>query len=310
MLSQADTNLAEITQNQTSPTSISIKDAINDQLDTVDAARSNPGTAFGLPTGIVGLDKMIDGIHKARTYYVGARTHQGKTSFMLTVARNVAMHGGRVLWITLEETREDVTARLMAIETGLNKHAIFTGQMNNQEYARLLEGGGRFSGKHFTIEANPNMTHRQIYTRTRAEQYRNGVDLLVVDYMQLVQTGDRYTDGDDFKRINKVSNGLAVTSKDLKIPVMVGVQNNRNSDGSRPELKSFKGSGNIEQDSDVAILLYREGFYRDVDEPDRAEVIVAKNKVNGAVGTVPTYSDPVSFRFSDWSSLPRRPKSE
>lgn len=303
IIAESENRLLAATEGLKTQTITPISRAIAQNMDALEAKMANPSPHTGIPTGIDALDKMLGGFRNGRLYFVGGRTHMGKTSCMGSMAIGATIAGARTIYVTLEETEDDLTNRLLAMEMNINKDQLDTGNLTAAQYSRYVEVCGRFAQRPLWIDARTEqLTPRGLYNLIKIQQYATGVDLVFVDYLGLMSAGPLDANG-VYEKTSYLCGALQRIVRLLRIPLVVGIQNHRDS-RQRPTLKDFEGSGRIEQVADVAMLLYREGYYKtDAPDPDKAEIIVAKNKINGCKGTVFAYSNPVSFRFSDWQGM-------
>lgn len=286
-----------------------IREAVGEHFDRLETHLAEPEAPIGVPTGLRQIDELLGGLRKRRVYYVGARTHMGKTSLALTVALNAARLGAAPMIVTMEETLEDLTNRLLALELGIEVDRLAKGALNEGEYKRYVEAAGRIGSMNLCIDAVPSITPKTLAQHVGAQQSRSRVDLVIVDYLQLMSAGPYDRDG-EYAKLLYITRTLPVVARKCNIPIWCNVQVNRGvekRDDKRPQLADFEGCGKIEQGADVALVLYRDGFYNTgTVYPDQVEVIVRKNKVNGKKGTVNLRFDDHSTRFTDWTAQTAR----
>lgn len=275
--------------------------ALAAHMAAVEAAIEKPHMN-GIPTGFHGLDDMIGGWRRGKLYSIGARTHMGKTSFLLSVVLAAAIAGARGLFISNEETLQDLINRLLAIETGITPDAMLTGRLTPQQIGRYFEAMERMSKLPVHLTSAPHATPLHIMNMIRQHYHGDGLDIVVIDYLQNI-SAEGAPGKTEVERLNAVVHAIKKIPLTLNIPLLVGVQNNRESEvngaSRRPVLTDFKGTGDIEQLTDVAILLYREAYHDLTSRNTKAELIVAKNKATGKRGTVVVGFDSESTRFFD-----------
>lgn len=274
--------------------------ALNEHMDHVEQAYAHK--VNGIPCGLHNLNVMIDGYHRRRVYEVVARTHHGKTAFMLTSALAAAKAGYKVgIFNVADGNRQDVISRLVGMEIGIAPHRIITGKLTQAEYSTYVQAISVLSKCSIYVRSLKGMTPRQLYHEARALQVMNGLDIIFVDYLQ--RMGDGGAHKTDYARLSYVSQMMTVIAEKLDVPVVAGVQVNRSVQArsdKRPNLSDIKGSGNFEEDADVALLIYREGAENaGVEQPEKTEIKIGKNKVNGQLGVIYTRMNPITTRFWD-----------
>ncbi len=259
---------------------------------------------IGIPTGFSYLDKVLGGgFHRSDFIVVGARPAMGKTSFALNVARNIAMKGRKVLFFSLEMSKEQLAQRIISTEARIISNKLRTGDISDSDWEKLGL-------------ALQNLVHCELYfddtaninvpeMKARALRMKD-VDCIVIDYLQLM-SGTKRTEN----RVNEVSEitrGLKMMAKDLNIPVVTCSQLSRgvakNSSDHRPQMTDLRESGTIEQDADIVLMLHREDYYNnapddneDKDSANIAEIIVGKNR-HGSTETVKVAWNPEFTMFS------------
>lgn len=278
-------------------TLMDIQDAISEQRQRLESLRETPH--FGVPTGIPDLDIVFGGLRRARTYGVLARTHIGKTSFMLSAALNAAHLGGRIYFVSLEETLEDLTDRLVSLEAGIEKDKFQTGDLNEHEFIRYWEVSERVSKLPIVLETPLSLTPRELLSSIKDQMREKRIDAVMVDYIQKMSAGPKDKDG-EYEKLLYISGALPAIAKLVNLPIVYGIQAKRAVEERKdkhPLLEDAEGCGRIEQQIDVMLGLYRESKYNPLCEsPNQFEVDVLKNKVTGKLGRCYAYSDPTTGR--------------
>ncbi len=258
----------------------------------------------GIPTGISALDKITTGLHKSDLIILGARPGMGKTSMALNFARNVALNEKKtVCFFSLEMTREQLAERLIANEGSIVSTKLRTGQLDPDDWVRFAQASDLLCGTNIYIDETSNITVPEIKARVR--RIKN-VDLVVIDYLGLVRPTSNL--GNRVQEISEITRSLKIMAKELMVPVVCCAQLSRgakdaNGRHHRPQLTELRDSGSIEQDADIVLFIYREGYYAsESDNPEEidineAECIVAKNR-HGEVGTAKLRWDPQFTRFT------------
>ena len=256
----------------------------------------------GLPTGLVDLDNQILGLNKGELILVASRPGMGKTSIALNIAQHAAKASGKAVAIfSLEMSREQLVTRLLSGEGLVEAKKLQRGNLSAEEWRRIVTAAASLSATKILIDDNPTLTVADMNAQCRRVR---DLGLVVIDYLQLMQSaGGRQTSGENRQQIvADMSRMLKIMAKELEVPVLCLSQLSRAAEGrndKRPVLSDLRESGAIEQDADVVIGLYREGYYnRECENPNDAEAIVLKNR-KGQIGTVnlmwiPDYTSYVS----------------
>ena len=270
---------------------------------------ANPETRadyIGIPTGLQRLDRMMTGLNKSDLIIVGARPGMGKTSFVLGIARNVAVkEGKRVCFFSLEMSRDQVAQRLLSSEACVKSEQLRTGRLSGDEWSRLIQATEILSKANLFVDESTGITVPDMKSKVRR---LGGVDLIIVDYLGLMELPrDSQTKGDNrVQEVTKITRALKLMAKELNVPVIVCSQLRRagtvEKESNRPSLSSLRDSGSIEQDADIVLFLHRENYYKggspeEVADEHDATCIVAKNR-HGEVGDVDLYWDGAFTRFT------------
>ncbi|HVU12876.1 MAG TPA: replicative DNA helicase [Phototrophicaceae bacterium] len=224
------------------------------------------------------------------------------TSFLLSVALNSAQRfGARILIFTMEMGHEQLIQRFMSMETAINSQKLRTGQLLQQEWARFVEATGRLGNLTIFIDDTPAMTPIQMRTKCRRIAHEYGLDLVIVDYMQLMSAGSGY-ENNRVQEISYISRSLKELARELNVPIFSAAQLSRaveQRQDKRPQLSDLRESGSIEQDADIVVFLYRDVVYNEATEfPARADLIVAKHR-NGPTGVISLHFEKSLTKFSD-----------
>jgi replicative DNA helicase len=266
---------------------------------------------MGIPTGFTDLDKMIVGLNKSDLVLVGARPAMGKTSFILNIARNVAVKSNKkVLFFSLEMSNEQIAKRIFATEARVNSKKMRNGDINDTEWRRLAQAAASLNDCELYFDDNASISVSEMKAKVRRLK---GVDCVFIDYLQLM-TGENNRRSDSrTTEVSAITRSLKIMAKELNIPVVVCSQLSRATEGRgqkhKPQLADLRESGSIEQDADIVLMLYREDYY-DSDAPvdvenaqiNEAEVLVRKNR-HGDIGEVKLNWDPDYTLFSNKEKL-------
>ena len=273
-----------------------------DRLDLLNSPESE--NYRGIPTGIKELDETITGLNKTDFILLGARPGMGKTSFALNIARHAAVKAGRtVAFFSLEMGKEQLCSRLLSTEALVGGTKMRTGKLENDEWVRLVEAGDILSRANIYLDDTPSITVPEMKAKLRRLRT---VDLVIIDYLQLMTGASRRNDGNRVQEISEITRSLKIMAKELNMPVLTLSQLARDSEkrtNHRPVLSDLRDSGSIEQDADIVLFLYREDYYSSENETgqetDRnsGECIVAKNR-HGEAKTVPLHWQGEFMRFT------------
>lgn len=282
-----------------------LNEIIVQTFDRLDLLNSPDSDAYrGVPTGIHELDETITGLNKTDFILLGARPGMGKTSFALNIARHAAVKAGKtVAFFSLEMGKEQLCSRLLSTEALVGGTKLRTGKLENDEWVRLIEAGDILSRANIYLDDTPSITVPEIKAKLR--RLKN-VDLVIIDYLQLMTSANRRSEGNRVQEISEITRSLKIMAKELNIPVLTLSQLARDSEkrtNHRPVLSDLRDSGSIEQDADIVLFLYREDYYAGENDPgqetDRnsGECIVAKNR-HGEAKTVPLHWQGEFMRFT------------
>ena len=248
------------------------------------------GGVSGVPTGFYSLDNLLTGLHGGELVLVGARPSMGKTSFAINLATNAARKGKKVAIFSLEMPREQIAMRILCSDARVNMQSVRKGQLKDEEWIKLARSLAPLSKSEMYIDDTSGLTPGQLRSRCRRQMMDHGLDLIVVDYLQLMGSDTRAESRQ--VEVSNISRSLKAIAQELRVPLVACAQlsranEKRGGSGIRPMLSDLRDSGSIEQDADVVMFLHREAYYkRDEQTPDNiAEVIIAKQR-NGPLGTV------------------------
>ena len=242
---------------------------------------------LGISTGFKDLDALLGGFHKSDLIILAARPAVGKTSLALDFVRHAAVNEKKkVAVFSLEMSKQQLMSRLLATQSGVGLWNMRTGKLTDEEFARLAEGVGILSEVNIFIDDTPGQNVLEIRTKARRLFLEQGLDMIVLDYLQLVHGNNRES---RVQEISEVSQELKNMARELNVPVIALSQLSRRVEERQdrvPQLSDLRDSGSIEQDADVVMFIHREDYYDpDTDKKGIAQIKVAKHR-NGPVGTV------------------------
>jgi replicative DNA helicase len=299
--SEAEARLFEVTERNLRRDLVPMQEALAEYFDRIEYLMQHPDEPLGLPTGFRDLDELLGGMQRSDLLIFAGRPGMGKTSFLLSVALNAAKLGGRVAIFTMEMASDQIVQRFVAMETGINTQRLRTGQLSQQEWARFVQATGRMANLRIFIDDTPAINPLQMRTKCRRLLHEYGLDLVIVDYMQLMNAGGGY-ENNRVQEISYISRSLKELARELNVPVFSAAQLSRAVESrhdKRPVLSDLRESGSIEQDADIVTFLYRDVVYNEATEfPNKADIIVAKHR-NGPTGTVSLHFERSLTKFSD-----------
>ncbi len=265
-----------------------ISAVLSEYYDRIDDLAKRDEEIFGVPTGFIDLDKMLSGLQPSDLLIIAGRPGQGKTGFLLSVAKNAALtHKKHVAIFSLEMSNEQVVQRLIAQETGIDSQRLRTGKLQENEWPLFAHAVEVMSDTHIFLDDTPAITPLQLRTKCRRLHLEHHLDLIIVDYLQLMG-GDTRNDN-RVQEVSYISRNLKVLARELNVPVLAAAQLSRaveQRSDKRPVLSDLRESGSLEQDSDIVMFIYRPDQYeKDTVKQNIAEIIIAKHR-NGPVGSV------------------------
>jgi len=311
LLDSAESKIFEIGQKKARTAFRSLHDEMNDALDYVEKLIERSGQLTGVPTQFRGFDELTGGLQSGELVVIAARPSMGKTALALNIARNAAIeHRKKIAIFSLEMTKRALAIRLLASEASFDFSGVRKGFGRPEDLRKLTEAGGRLADADIWIDDSGLITILEIKAKCRRLASERGLDLVIVDYLQLAH-GDTQNQRKDLE-IAEISHGLKALAKELDIPVIALSQLNRgpeqrDPDKRRPNMGDLRESGAIEQDADVIAFIYRDEVYNRTEENHGiAELIIAKQR-NGPTGTVKLqFSDRYAL-FHDLAEGPDRP---
>ncbi len=278
-----------------------IKPVLKEYQDRLEMLLNKESDILGVPTGFIDLDKMLNGLNPSDLLILAGRPGTGKTAFMLSIARHAALRSQKHIAIfSMEMSNEQLVQRLLAQETGINSQKIRTGKLDDRELQLLLEAMKVFEGSMIFMDDTPGLTPTQLATKCRRLHLEHKIDLIVLDYLQLMSGGTR-TDN-RVQEVSYISRNLKILAKQLEIPILAAAQLSRAVEqraDKKPMLSDLRESGSLEQDADIVMFIYRpEQYEKDTTKENVAEIIISKHR-NGPVGSVELLFRPNLARFEN-----------
>ena len=280
-----------------------IRTYLGQSVENLEAIAENSGDITGVPTGFIDVDRRTAGLHGSELILIAARPGMGKTSFALNIAQNVAVSAKiPVAVFNLEMPGIQLANRMLSSEAMINSEVLKKGNIKESDWEKIGAAVDVLSNSEIYIDDSSGATLSEICARCRKLKLEHNLGLIVIDYIQLMTTGRK--DGNRQQEISDISRSLKILAKDLDIPVIALSQLNRSADkrdNKEPVLSDLRESGAIEQDADMVMFLYREGYYNpETEEPNKAKCIFAKHR-NGEIGYEYLTWLGEYTKFSNWS---------
>ncbi|WP_109487803.1 replicative DNA helicase [Occallatibacter savannae] len=300
VIGAAETALLEVSEKGVSGGLVALDRIVADSFGSIDNLYNNSRAVTGLETDFTKLDENTSGLQKGELIIIAARPSMGKTAFAINIAQNAAVnHNAIVAVFSLEMSKESLLRRMLASQAWVDQRALQTGFIRREDHDKLVRGLEQLVESRLFIDDTAGISLAEMRAKARRmRQTLGGLDLVVVDYLQLMSAtlptagGKRYENRT--QEVSAISRGLKALAKELDVPVVALSQlsraSERRGDDKRPMLSDLRESGSIEQDADVVMFIHREAYYNrdeEMSESDRAksEIIIAKQR-NGPTGTV------------------------
>ena len=290
ILEETEKKVFNVVQKRNTGEYVPIRQVVVNAMDRIEKAAHLKGTVTGIPTGFIDLDYRTAGMQPSDLVLIAARPSMGKTAFVLNIAQHVAFKQNLpVVIFSLEMSKEQLINRMFSLESSVDAQKLRTGQLNDQEWERLIESAGVIGKSKLMIDDTPGISIAELRSKCRRMKQENGLSMIIIDYLQLMSgSGGRSSDSRQ-QEISDISRSLKAVARELSVPVLALSQLSRAVEqrpDHRPMLSDLRESGAIEQDADVVMFIYRDDYYNhDTDKKDVAEIIIAKQR-NGPIGTI------------------------
>ena len=297
LLDDVEANILKIGEERVSTAMPTMKEMVNEAITSIEQLVKNKGGITGLPTGFRALDNMTSGLHPGEMFVIAARPSMGKTALAMNIAEHVALDAGKpVAVFSLEMSSPQLVQRLLCSRARVDSKKLRDGFIGKPELASISSAAGLLSRAKMFVDDTPGLSILELRAKARRLWNREGIELVVIDYLQLLRSTSRRAQDNRQIEIAEISNGVKALAKELKTPVIVLAQLNRNPEQrsgdskGRPRLSDLRESGSIEQDADVVALLLRDKYYAEDEEArkeaeGKATLIIAKQR-NGPTGDV------------------------
>ena len=292
LLDEAERSIFQIAEHRLRSGFVPLSQLVNSGYELIEKLQEHKGLVTGVPSGFTDLDELTSGFQKSDLVIVAARPSMGKTSLVLNIALHCAAEAGRTVGIfSLEMAKEQLFMRMLTSEARVDAHRFRGGFLGEQDYERLVAAFARLHEARVFIDDTPSAGILEMRAKARRLKMEHGLDLIVVDYLQLMQGRGRFENRQ--QELASISRSLKILAKELQVPIVALSQLSRAPESRsdhRPQLSDLRESGALEQDADVVLFIYREDMYavegeRSPDSEGTAEIIIGKQR-NGPVGTV------------------------
>lgn len=285
----AESRIFSISQNRSVNSFAQIKDVLMNVFNQLEERAMNKGSLTGITTGYDDLDRMTSGLQRSDLILLAARPSMGKTALALNIAMNAVKSGASVALFSLEMSKEQYVQRIISMESMVESTKLRTGNLDDDDWSRLISVMSTISNYNVFIDDTASVSLFEVMSKCRRLKIEQGLDMIIVDYLQLMTDGGKGGDNRQ-QEISNISRGLKAMARELDCPVIALSQLSRAPElrnDHRPIMSDLRESGAIEQDADVVMMLYRDEYYfkEESEKKGITDVIIAKQR-NGPVGTV------------------------
>lgn len=288
LVDRAEQMIFEISQHQIEGKFVALKDVIRQSIETIDQLYQRKEHVTGLATSFKDFDVKTAGLQRSDLIIVAGRPSMGKSALVSSICEHIAIELKKpIAFFSLEMSKEQLVQRMLCSHARVDAQKVRTGYLSHQDWPKLTAAAGKLSEAPIFIDDAPSLTALELRAKARRLKAQHGVELVVVDYLQLMQGYGRAENRQ--QEISEISRSLKALARELRVPVIAVSQLSRaveSRTGNRPQLSDLRESGAIEQDADVVVFLFREEYYHPAEENrNKAEAIIAKQR-NGPTGTV------------------------
>jgi replicative DNA helicase len=295
VIEKSESTIFGVSEKRSTGQMVPIRKVVDEFFERVEFLHEHKDEPLGIPTGYPDLDKLTGGLQKGDLIIIAARPGVGKTSLMNCIGYHAAFrHRQRVAIFTLEMSNEQLVQRFAASETGIDSQRLRTGDLRDEEWGSLTKVCMQMADLYIFLDDTPSLSPLDLRVKSRRIYQEYGLDLIIVDYLQLMQGENNGRSDNRVQEISYISRALKGIARELKVPLIAGSQLSRlveQRSDKRPMLSDLRESGSIEQDSDIVMFIYRDEVYNpDTEFKNIAEISVAKNR-NGPTGKANLFFD-------------------
>ena len=314
-LDSAEKTILDISTRQNTNEYTMTEDMLMDVVNHFQMLAENKGNPVGIPTGFTDFDKLTSGLRPSDFIILAARPSMGKTSFALNLVQNVAIRGHKlrkreepyvVAFFSLEMSKEQLMHRMVCAEAQIDSQRVMSGELSNLDWEKVWSTCDTLMKAKIAIDDTPAISVLEMRSKARKIKSEQGFDLIVVDYLQLMQGNTKRINEGRQQEVSDISRSLKALARELNVPIIALSQLSRSVESrqvKRPMLSDLRESGSLEQDADMVAFLYRDDYYNpETDRPNVTELIIAKHR-NGPVDTIPLF---FHKQFTKFVNLSRR----
>ena len=313
LLDEVEKNVFEISNKFLKEKFIHIRDILDERYERFAEAHDSqdPNPIKGIATGFHDMDMKLSGLQPSDLIVIAGRPSMGKTALALNIAQNAAIRFGKTVAIfSLEMSKEQLVDRLFASMLGVDSWKLQKGKLDDSDFQNMGPIMDELNKANMFIDDSVASTIPELRAKARRLQMEHGLDLLIIDYLQLMSTGNRSYAGNRVQEISEISRSLKQLGRELHVPVLALSQLSRaveSRPGNMPQLADLRDSGSIEQDADIVMMMYREDVYEeDSDRPGATEVYIRKHR-NGPIGRIDLMFKKEQMRFYDIDKVHKKP---
>ncbi len=259
---------------------VPIREVVREYYDRIDELAKRPDDIYGVPTGLIDVDSLLGGLQKSDLLIIAGRPGMGKTGFLLGTMRNAALvHKKHVAMFSMEMSNEQLLQRMIAMDTRIDTQRLRSGQLNDNEWDIFFQSLETYDNAMIFLDDTPAITPLSLRTKCRRLHLEFGLDLIIVDYLQLM-SGD-YRGDNRVQEVANISRNMKVLARELNVPVLTAAQLSRaveHRPDKRPQLSDLRESGSLEQDADIVMFIHRNPLSEMEEDRNKAELIVAKHR--------------------------------
>ena len=304
VLESAEKKILSVTAKNNQTGFEKVSSVLQRSFERIQRIHNHPGEMEGVTTGLVDLNKVTNGLQKSDLILLAARPSMGKTALALNIAVNAAMKKKIVALFSLEMSKTQLGNRLLSTESKVNSQYLNTGNFSESNMQDLLHALDELSPLNLFIDDTAGISLLELRSKVRRLKHEHGLDLIVIDYLQLMQGGhSRFTEQNRQQEISEISRSLKALARELDVPVLALSQLSRSVEmraDKKPQLSDLRESGSLEQDADIVMFLYRDEYYNrdDTENQNIAELIIAKNR-NGPTTSIRLQFNKEIMHFGD-----------
>lgn len=304
VLDEAEKKILSVTNTNNQTGFEKVSSVLQRSFERIQHIHNHPDEMAGVTTGLVDLNRVTNGLQKSDLILLAARPSMGKTALALNIAVNAAIRKKVVALFSLEMSKTQIGNRILSTESKVNSQYLTTGNFSDDDMQDLLQALGELSPLKLFIDDTASITLLELRSKVRRLKHEHGLDLIVIDYLQLMQGGrSRLSEQNRQQEISEISRSLKALARELNVPVLALSQLSRNVEmraDKKPQLSDLRESGSLEQDADIVMFLYRDEYYNrdNTDNQNIAELIIAKNR-NGPTTSIRLQFNKEIMHFGD-----------